>query len=374
MNKLTRRELLKLAGSAVGAAAVLSVTNISRASAAELESANAPTTGPEPRERGHDHSDLVDAHYLATGGKLTTPPTLLGRVATWGVEIRTEAKRTAKLVRTAKRDEVLRLYTQGPGDALMQHNPIWYQTDDGYVYSSWVQPVEDAKNLPEPERAAEKFWGEITVPFSDTRVAPDPTARAGMRLYFTGVFRVIGAVMGKDKHWWYRLQDGYGWGPGPYVLASHIRRIDPSETTPLSPDVKNKRIEVNLKEQTITAYENDRPVLASRVASGFGSFRTPSGTHTVLFKNAASRMTGGKGADFYDLPGVPFPTYITWKGVAIHGAYWHNDFGRPRSHGCLNVPAPVARWFWRWTAPNAPYEAALYYTPKDATGTIVKVS
>jgi lipoprotein-anchoring transpeptidase ErfK/SrfK len=83
-------------------------------------------------------------------------------------------------------------------------------------------------------------------------------------------------------------------------------------------------------------------------------------------------MTGRVGADYYDLPGMPFPTYITASAVAIHGTYWHNDYGRPRSHGCLNVPSPVARWFWRWTAPSAPY-AAIYRTPWDAQGTVVNV-
>jgi lipoprotein-anchoring transpeptidase ErfK/SrfK len=373
MTDLTRRKLLKLAGSAVGVAAALPLINVTHVYAAEPESLGAPPADLTGSEREHKNPERVEEHYLKSGNTLVSPPTPLGRIATWGVEIRKESKQGAKLVRVARRDELLRLYKQGAGEAVMPHNPIWYETDDGYAYSSWVQPVEDIKNIPEPERAAAKFWGEITVPFSDSRAAPDPKARRYMRLYYTGIFRIIAAVRGKDGQWWYRLQEGVGWGPGPYVPAAHVRRIDPSELTPISPEVKNKRIEVNLKEQTITAFENDHPILTSRVASGYGSFRTPSGAHPILFKNAASRMTGGTGNDFYDLPGVPFPTYITWKGVAIHGAYWHNDFGRPRSHGCLNVPAPVARWFWRWTVPSAPYEAAIYYTPKDVKATVVKV-
>jgi lipoprotein-anchoring transpeptidase ErfK/SrfK len=373
MAELTRRQLLKLAGSAAGAAALLPLTNVRHAFAAEL-SGDVPPTHPHTLfEQAKKRLDLPPQQFLESGRALVSPPTPLGRIATWGVEVREQSKHDAKLVRIARRDEVLHLYKQGPGDALESHNPIWYETDDGYAYSSWVQPVEDVKNVPEPEKAAAKFWGEVTVPFTDSRVQPDPKARRYMRLYYTSVYRVIGAVMGKDDQWWYRLQDGVGWGPGPYVPAVHLRRIDPSELTPISPEVTNKRIEVNLKEQTITACENDQPVLTSRVASGFGSHYTPKGLHPVLFKNMASRMTGGVGDDFYDLPGVPFPTYITWSGVAIHGAYWHNDFGRPRSHGCLNVPAPVARWFWRWTVPNVPYEAALYYTPKDVKGTIAKV-
>jgi hypothetical protein len=142
-----------------------------------------------------------------------------------------------------------------------------------------------------------------------------------MRLYYTAVFRIIEAVVGTDGQWWYRLQDGITYSPGPYVLAVHIRRIDPSELTPIASDVSNKRIEVNLKDQTIAAYENDNPVFTLRVSSGYGVHRTPSGEHTVLRKCPASRMTGGKGADYYDLPGAPFPTCITWSSVAIHGTY-----------------------------------------------------
>lgn len=58
-----------------------------------------------------------------------------------------------------------------------------------------------------------------------------------------------------------------------------------------------------------------------------------------------------QGSDF-DLPGVPFTQYFhLGKGIAIHGAYWHNDFGNPRSHGCVNVPNSDAQWLFRWAAP-----------------------
>jgi lipoprotein-anchoring transpeptidase ErfK/SrfK len=340
---LTRRQFLKLTGSALGAAAVLPFADLASVYADE----------PVPT---------------------FAPPASLGRVAAWGVEIRQKPSLDAKLVRTAQRDEVLKLRGQCLGKPLMPHNAIWYQTDDGYVYSSWIQPVEDIKNIPDPEKTVEKFWGEITVPFSDSRWSPGLKSARYMRLYYTAVFQVVEAVIGKDGQWWYRLQGGITWSPGPYVPAVHIRRVDPSELTPISPEVIDKRIEVSLKEQTVTAYENDQPVLTARVASGFGVHYTPKGDHTVLWKSPTSRMTGGAGADYYDLPGVPFPTFITPSGVAIHGTYWHNDFGRPRSHGCLNVPSPIARWFWRWTLPSAPYDAAIYRMPPDAKGTLVKVS
>ncbi len=346
MSQITRRQLFKLAAGAAGAA-------IFSPLAPAVYALDTPT----------------NCECMTN-----TPPSSLGRIATWGVEIREQPKRDAKLVRVARRDEVLPLYEQVDGDALMSHNAVWYKVEDGYAYSSWVQPVENILNAPEAERAAEKFWGELTVPFSDTYWAADPKARRSVRLYYTGVFRVVAAAMGKDEQWWYRLQEGVMWGPGPYVPAAHIRRFDPSELTPLSPEVTNKRIEISLKTQTITAYENDALVQSSKIASGFGVNRTPSGKHRILFKNPTARMIGGEGQDAYDLPGVAFPTFFTWKGVAIHGTYWHNDYGRPRSHGCVNVPSLVARWFWRWTAPVAPYENAIYYTPKDVEGTLVVVS
>ena len=346
---LSRRAMLKLAGGAAGAAIAVPFINLL-------------STRADPAEFGEELPPP------------TPPPASLGRVATWSVEIREAPDRKATLVRSAKRDEVLALREQLLGDAVMPHNPYWFKLDEGYAYSSWIQPVEDIQNPAEPERAKERFWGELTVPLSDSRVQPDPKARRSSRLYYTGVFRVIDAALGPDEQWWYRLQEGVTYSPGPYVPAAHIRRFDPSELTPLSPEVEDKQIQVDLKQQIITALEHGEPVLTSRVASGYGAFRTPMGTHKVLFKYPTARMIGGSGNDAYDLPGVAFPTFITWSGVAIHGTYWHNDYGRPRSHGCLNVPSPVARWFWRWTAPVAPYDAATYYTPRGAAATTVVVA
>jgi hypothetical protein len=75
--------------------------------------------------------------------------------------------------------------------------------------------------------------------------------------------------------------------------------------------------------------------------------------------------------DAYDLPGVPFCTYFTTSGAAIHGAYWHNDFGHPRSHGCVNVPADVAKWVYRWSMPVAAYEEKVLEVTEGGTPIIV---
>ncbi|MEP7355900.1 MAG: L,D-transpeptidase, partial [Anaerolineales bacterium] len=73
--------------------------------------------------------------------------------------------------------------------------------------------------------------------------------------------------------------------------------------------------------------------------------------------------------DFFDLPGVPWVSYFHWWGVSIHGTYWHNDYGRPRSHGCVNLRPEDAKWVFRWSTPRASI-----YTPEtkgDGTAVIV---
>ncbi|MCJ7696166.1 MAG: L,D-transpeptidase, partial [Anaerolineaceae bacterium] len=72
----------------------------------------------------------------------------------------------------------------------------------------------------------------------------------------------------------------------------------------------------------------------------------------------------------FDLPGVPWVSYITGNGVAFHGAYWHNDYGTPRSHGCINMAPDAARWIYLWTMPSVPVDKHYYEEPD---GTLVRV-
>jgi lipoprotein-anchoring transpeptidase ErfK/SrfK len=294
--------------------------------------------------------------------------TKLGRVTMFGVDIYSEPRKSAKLVRKAKRDELLSLLGRVKGEALAPHNDIWFKVTDGYAYSSIVQPVADAANEPEPDEAQRTFWGEVTVPFVDSFWSPDAGARKSARLYYTGVFRTINSKQGADGVWWYQLRDGVAHSAGPWIPASALKRISPSDLTPISPERPGKLIEIDVTKQTLTALEGEKPVLFSRASTGYGKNFTPRGNYRVWRKAFGQRMIGGEGSGYYDLPGVPFPTYFTYRGIAIHGAYWHNDWGVTRSHGCINVPADVARWIWRWTLPVVPYEATDFRVrPTDTT-------
>jgi len=122
--------------------------------------------------------------------------------------------------------------------------------------------------------------------------------------------------------------------------------VDEVASTP-GPD--DKWIDVNLSEQTITAYVGPTPVWSTLISSGLPRHPTVIGRFYVYLKLRAQRMTGGlrEEGSYYDLPGVPNVMYF-FQDYAIHGAYWHHNFGHPMSHGCVNIPLDDAQWFYEW--------------------------
>jgi hypothetical protein len=132
---------------------------------------------------------------------------------------------------------------------------------------------------------------------------------------------------------------------------------------------EEKHIYVDIASQTLVAYEGDTPVLTSLVASGWGGTPTPAGTFSTYHKAPSVHMTDGAGDEAnYDLPGVPWVSFFTGNGDAFHGAYWHNDFGDPRSHGCVNVPDNVAKFLYLWTNPTVPPAPTISMPPGRVRG------
>ncbi len=104
-----------------------------------------------------------------------------------------------------------------------------------------------------------------------------------------------------------------------------------------------KWIDVNLSTQTVTAYEGQTPVYSALASTGLWGTPTVVGTYHIYAKYVSTTMSGPG----YYLPGVPHTMYF-YRGYAIHGAYWHNNFGTPMSHGCVNLSLPDAEWFYNW--------------------------
>jgi hypothetical protein len=283
------------------------------------------------------------------------PPTSLGRVTTWRQPVRAGPKVKSEIVATKSNDDIIRLSATVIGEAPWPSNPIWYQTAEGYIHSAFVQPVENQPSGGAVHVTAPGIWVQVSVPIAETRLQPN-APRVWRKLYYGSVYRAVDVTRDESGQEWYRLKDGIAYSPGPYVLATSLRYLPPAALTPLSADRTDKHIVVDVVKQEMTCYEGDTPVLSARTATGYGGFRTPRGEYDVLRKSHTSYMIGGVGSDRYDLPGVSFPTYFTRSAIAVHGTYWHNDYGRPRSHGCVNVLSDAAQFVFRWTTPAVPYD------------------
>ena len=104
-----------------------------------------------------------------------------------------------------------------------------------------------------------------------------------------------------------------------------------------------KWIDINLTTQTVTAYQGQTPVYTARASTGTWATPTVVGTFSIYVKYASTTMSGPG----YYLTNVPHTMYF-YRGYGIHGAYWHNNFGTPMSHGCVNLSLPDAEWFYNW--------------------------
>lgn len=113
-------------------------------------------------------------------------------------------------------------------------------------------------------------------------------------------------------------------------------------------------IEIDLSDQRLLAWEGNNLFLQTPVSSGLPWWPTPTGEFKIWIKLRATKMEGGTGRNYYYLPNVPYVMFFEngqvpgRQGYGLHGTYWHNDFGRPRSHGCVNLPTPVAEKLYYW--------------------------
>lgn len=312
---------------------------------------------------------LADPLYFDSLPDFGPPPASLGRIINWRQAIRRKPSPRADVVEWKGHNDIIPLKATLTGEAPWPTNPIWYYTNGGFIHSGYVHPSENitdnriVTNVPKPG-----LWAEVTVPIAVTRPTPD-SEYASRKLYYETTYRVIDAVEDKKGEWWYQLQEGITWTPGPYVPAKMLRIFSRGDLAPISPRRSDKWVHIDIGDQILTCYEGQTPVFSTPVASGVYDHATPLGEFRILYKRHAQRMIG----DDYDLPGIAFPSYFTSSGVAIHGTYWHNDYGRRHSHGCLNVPSRAARWVFRWVEPFVPYELYTYRSKPDE-GTRVLVT
>ena len=285
-----------------------------------------------------------------------------GRVTEKSLWMHDEPSAQSKRVEIYWRDLVIPISGAAISEDEEAYNRVWYEVGDkGYVYSGGVQPVVTLLNDPVSEVPPDGLLGEISVPFTDAHEEPDNGTPVTHRLYYETVHWIVDSVIGSDGQVWYRLLDDK-WELYYYIPARYMRIISEDELAPLSPNVPDseKLIEVNLTQQLVLAYERSRLVFAARAATGYkyraGRWATPIGEFITSYKRPTRHMAAGDiASNGFDLPGVPWVLYITKGGISLHGTYWHNDYGHPRSHGCINLTPQAAKWLYRWTVPTVEF-------------------
>ncbi|HJK98532.1 MAG TPA: L,D-transpeptidase [Polyangiaceae bacterium LLY-WYZ-14_1] len=238
---------------------------------------------------------------------------------------------------------------------------------DGVAYYRTVRGryvrAEDVELVPPPSMVGVPLdEGAAGLPLAFVWRAPDDDEAPGAK--GAPLYRIDGEerepVGHADKHARFRVveetEDGFVVGPdGLAVRRDHVRivrAIDRPEDEDIPADAR--WIHVELAEQTLVAYEGDRPVYATLVASGKDGYDTPRGHFQVRLKYVSTTMNGDDPIDgFYEVEEVPWTMYY-FEGYALHGAYWHDEFGGVRSHGCTNLAPADARWLYFWSAPEVP--------------------
>jgi hypothetical protein len=317
--------------------------------------------------------DFLKLSSLALSGLAFTPflPQItefndedLVRVGTKSVSVYSKPYDTSDIVATWRQDEVVNIYEVITAET-PSYNPIWYRVWGGYMHRAHLQRVKIIYNSPATKILETGQLGEITVPYSQSlHLSNQNRWSLSSRLYYGSTHWIISIVEGPDKQPWYRLRDEIYDGSLYYVPAIHMRVIPDEEVAPINPEVpfNAKRIEVSLSSQTVTCYEYGNNIFQTKISSGLKSLTiaggiptaTPTGEFNVQGKYPSKHMGDGQltsDLQAYELVGVPWNCFFTAQGHAFHGAYWHDNFGIPMSHGCINMRIEDAKWLFLWAMP-----------------------
>lgn len=287
---------------------------------------------------------------------------LLGRVFTNKEAIYNDTSFSSGVRYRLQMNNVIAIGDELIGEAINQNNHKWYTVPDyGYIPANSVQLVQQKLN-PVQEVGNGGILGIITVPYTKAwKYSPAGKAEGIQLFYYGSTHWISGNYTDEKGDVYYKIYEDR-WGDAYYVYASHMHLFSDRELLPISSSVADteKVIEVNIHDQLVIAYEYGVPVFMSLASTGIlldgKDLSTPPGEYIVNYKRPSRHMvhTDKIGINDSALYGVPWVTYFTDTGIAFHGTYWHSNFGVQRSHGCVNLPIPAAKWIYLWTNPVVP--------------------
>lgn len=234
---------------------------------------------------------------------------------------------------------------------------VWYRIGERrWVHSDWV------RLLPAVTEAARATVAAVSLPVGWV-VAASLNVRSGPG---TG-YALVGEVRHNQRldilesvsvggATWHRI-GAQQWVYGQWVGVARGR------ARPAAIRSNERWVAVSLRDQTAVAYEGDQPVYAALVATGLPGTPTVQGIFRTWLRRPGGKMSGGRpGAGYYYLEEVVWTTFF-YSGYALHSAYWHDAFGRPRSHGCVNLSLYDAWWLYNWSAVGGAHSPAVSVTP-----------
>jgi hypothetical protein len=297
----------------------------------------------------------------------TLRPVARARVATHAIYRYREPSFRSQRLGMLLRDEIIQITEEIIASNGPAYNPLWYRLDEGFAHSGYLQRLDGTLTNRHPLRRIPEAGqlAEVTVPITRSyRRASAQRWTPLYTLYYQSVHWITGIEEGLDGETWYRLTDDVN-HVQTFVQAAHMRPIAAEEFSPLSQDVPDaeKSIEISIEQQLLTAFEGSQAVFEVSVSTGLQSngpspngipTETPLGYFRVQTKMPSRHMGDGElnsDVEAYELPGVPWVCFFHKDGIALHGTYWHNNFGRRMSHGCVNLKTQDALWIYRWTNP-----------------------
>ncbi len=199
----------------------------------------------------------------------------------------------------------------------------------------------------------------------NVRSGPSTDAPVVFKMRKGTVLRVEKTVRVHNRDWYKITFDEYvrypeRLGPELYVAVNAVQnftREAPHDADPRMHYDTLKMIIVDISDQKMYAYDDDEVFMEAHVSTGLDDTPTEPGTYRIFRKTPSRYMQGpipGGTTDEYDLPGVPWTMYFTAEGAAIHGAYWHSDFGNQHSHGCVNLTPEESRILYEWAPLGTP--------------------
>lgn len=241
----------------------------------------------------------------------------------------------------------------------------WYRIGvDRWVHSGWVQLVNAADdpawmNLDGPpdmfklDSPSALPVGWVVTSSLNVRAEPSTSSKIVGTVYHNEALPILETTTVGGQRW---LRIGAGqWVYGANVGVARIK------ARPAAIRSDERWVGVNLREQTVVAYEGDKPVYAALAATGLPLTPTVQGVFRTWWRLVSRKMAGGSPATggYYYLEEVPWTCYF-YSGYALHAAYWHDAFGRPRSHGCVNLSPYDAWWIFKWSEAGGPNSPAVY--------------